>query len=356
MKLGLGLYRSMLDSDHFRFAKQAGATHVVAHVPGEFKGSKNRIVTASDTGAHFGVCDPDDPLWTVDGLSALRKSVEAEGLQLEALENFSPAHWDQILFDGPGRARQIERLKCILRDMGKVGIPVMGFYFSLAGVWGRVEGPFARAGGVSVGFEDPQDTPIPDGMAWNMVVDGDAFEAGGKRPPVPYGEVERRFLAFLDEMLPVAAEAGVVLAVHPDDPPLRTLRSTGRLICHPDDYHALFAKRPHPSLKAELCLGTVGEMPGADIYDLTDRLSREDRIGYIHFRNVKGKVPHYHEVFVDEGETDMIRILRILHKNQYQGVLIPDHTPVMQCAAGWHAGIAFALGYMKAAMTLISQE
>ncbi|MFY7953704.1 MAG: mannonate dehydratase, partial [Armatimonadaceae bacterium] len=138
--------------------------------------------------------------------------------------------------------------------------------------------------------------------------------------------------------------------------PLRTLRGTGRLICHPDDYHALFSKRPHPSLKAELCLGTVGEMPGADIYDLTDRLSREDRIGYIHFRNVKGKVPHYHEVFVDEGETDMIRILRILHKNQYQGVLIPDHTPVMQCAAGWHAGIAFALGYMKAAMTLIAQE
>ncbi|MFM7321916.1 MAG: mannonate dehydratase [Armatimonadota bacterium] len=355
MKLGLGLYRGMLDANHFRFARQAGATHVVAHAVGSFTGSNERIVTAP-SGEHFGVCDPGDPLWTRPGLARLKSEIEAEGLVLEALENFCPAHWSDILLDGPQRDMQVEHIRTILRDMGHVGIPIMGLYFSLAGVWGRVEGPFARAGAVSVGFEAPEDTPIPAGMVWNMVVDGDRFEAGGLLPPVSVEEVESRFLRFLDDVLPAAEEAGVRLAIHPDDPPLRTLRGTGRLICHPDDYHALFAKRPHPNLSAELCLGTVGEMPGADIYDLTDRLAASGRIGYIHFRNVRGKVPHYHEVFVDEGETDMVRILRILHARRYDGVLIPDHTPVMECSAGWHAGIAYALGYMKAAIRLIEES
>jgi len=50
---------------------------------------------------------------------------------------------------------------------------------------------------------------------------------------------------------------------------------------------------------------------------------------------------------------DMPRVIGILKRNNFDGVLIPDHTPQMSCAAPWHAGMAFALGYMKAAMSLI---
>jgi mannonate dehydratase len=67
-------------------------------------------------------------------------------------------------------------------------------------------------------------------------------------------------------------------------------------------------------------------------------------------------VPRYHEVFVDEGDIDMIRALRILKKNNFAGVLIPDHTPHMECEAPWHAGMAYALGYMRAALTMIVAE
>ena len=83
---------------------------------------------------------------------------------------------------------------------------------------------------------------------------------------------------------------------------------------------------------------------------MLDKYSKLDKIGYIHFRNVKGKVPHYREVFVDEGDIDMIKALGILKRNSYHGVLIPDHTPEMTCDAAWHAGMAYALGYMKGAM------
>jgi mannonate dehydratase len=61
-------------------------------------------------------------------------------------------------------------------------------------------------------------------------------------------------------------------------------------------------------------------------------------------------VPHYRETFIDDGDVDMLRILQILRANNYNGVLIPDHTPQMTCAAPWHAGMAYALGYMQAAL------
>jgi mannonate dehydratase len=52
----------------------------------------------------------------------------------------------------------------------------------------------------------------------------------------------------------------------------------------------------------------------------------------------------------------MIEALRIYHRNGYNGVIIPDHTPQMECAAPWHAGMAFALGYLRAALTMIEAE
>jgi mannonate dehydratase len=52
----------------------------------------------------------------------------------------------------------------------------------------------------------------------------------------------------------------------------------------------------------------------------------------------------------------MMRVLRILRDHHLDGVLIPDHTPQMHCDAPWHAGIAFAMGYMKAAMHLVMEE
>lgn len=88
------------------------------------------------------------------------------------------------------------------------------------------------------------------------------------------------------------------------------------------------------------------------LYATVDRYSQAGRLAYVHFRNVKGKAPNYHEMFVDEGDADMLRVIRILHKNGFDGVLIPDHSPLLECAAPWYAGMAYALGWMKAALTL----
>ena len=83
-------------------------------------------------------------------------------------------------------------------------------------------------------------------------------------------------------------------------------------------------------------------MQGADVYDAIRRYA--PHIGYVHFRNVRGKVPNYREVFIDEGDVDMLEALRAYRESGYDGVVIPDHTPSTACDAPWHAGMAFALG------------
>lgn len=330
MKLGFGLYRAMLDADHFRFARQCGATEVVVH-----------LVDYAQAGRAA-------EWWTPAKLAELRRGLAEHDLRLHAIENFDPADWYDVLLGGPRREAQLERLGEMVRIAGGAGVKVIGYNFSLGGVCSRDTGPFARGGAGSIGMRSIDTRPIPRGTIWNMVYDPAA--AVGIEPTVNREELFRRHDCFLERLLPVAESAGVVLAAHPDDPPAETLRGQPRFIRSVADYGTLLRRHPSRAWGMELCLGTIAEMPGEDIYAATDALSRDGRIGYVHFRNVRGKVPSYVETFVDEGDVDMLRVVSILARNRYGGVLIPDHAPRMHCAAGWHAGMAFTMGFMKAAI------
>ncbi len=356
MKLGLGLYRHMLTRENFQFARQAGVTHLVAHLVDYFKGGAHNASGNQPTGtdAGWGLAGDPGQIWTLEELIELRKAVEAEGLKLEAIENFDPAHWHDILLDGPKKAHQIENIKIIIRRLGQAGVPVMGYNFSIAGVCGRITGPFARGGATSVGMDGEFDMPMPNGMVWNMVYDPAAPE--GTLPSISHQELWQRLSYFLSEVLPAAEQAGVKLAAHPDDPPMPTMRGQPRLVYQPQLYKRLLDIHPSPSNTLEFCLGSLAEMTEGDIYQTIDYYSSLGKLAYVHFRNVTGKVPRYRETFVDEGEIDMIEVVRILKRNQFEGVLIPDHTPQMTCGAPWHAGMAHALGYMRAALQAIGES
>jgi mannonate dehydratase len=189
-------------------------------------------------------------------------------------------------------------------------------------------------------------------MVWNMVYDENA-PPGQTLGPITHDELWQRLADFLNAMLPVAEDAGVRLAAHPDDPPMPTVRGTPRLVYQPHMYQRLIDISPSRSNQLEFCLGSLAEMTGGDLYDAVEQYSAQNKLAYVHFRNVHGKVPHYHETFVDDGDIDMLRVLRILHRNKFDGVLIPDHTPQMSCDAPWHAGMAFAMGFMRAALRTV---
>jgi mannonate dehydratase len=353
MKLGLGLYRHLLTPDNFRFARQAGATHIVAHLVDYFRGQHPGHAEDQPLGGDRGWGPAGDPdrLWTIKELKALRQQVEAHDLKLAAIENFDPAHWHDVLLDGPKRAEQIQAVNTMIRRVGEAGIPVIGYNFSLAGVAGRTRGNYARGAAPSVGMEGAYDQAMPRGMVWNMVYDSAA--APGTLPAIAVEELWRRFARFLEEVLPTAEQAGVKLALHPDDPPTATMRGQPRLVYQSDLYQRVIDLNPSPANTLEFCVGSLAEMTDGDLYEAVERYSRQGRIAYVHLRNVRGKVPQYHETFIDEGDVDVLRVLRILRQNGFDGVVIPDHTPQMACAAPWHAGMAYALGYMKAALQAI---
>jgi mannonate dehydratase len=350
MKLGLGLYRHQLDADHYRFARQCGCTHLVVHLVDYFRSSRSNRPgdqpVGDDTG--WGLAGDPERLWTYEELAALKRDINAAGLELEAIENFDPAHWHDVLLDGPKKRLQLENLKTILRNVGRAGIPIMGYNFSIAGVAGRVKGPFARGQAEAVGMDGPCDQPMPSGMVWNMVYDREA--PPGTVPPASSDQLWQRLQDFLEAVVPIAEEAGVTLAAHPDDPPLPTIRGQPRLVYQPRLYQRLLDAHPSPRNCLEFCVGTLAEMTEGDVYEAVDTYSRQGRIAYVHLRNVRGKAPHYQETFIDDGEVQPLRVLRLLKQNGFQGVLIPDHAPQMTCGAPWHAGMAFALGYLRAGL------
>ena len=354
MKLGFGLYRHMLDEQHYKFAKQCGATHVVVHLVDYFGYSNNKANADQPIGGKEGWGKAgEERLWQLKELLRIKSDINAHGLEWEAIENFDPSIWHDVLLDGPQKPEQIELLKEQIRIVGKAGIPVFGYNFSLAGVSNRITGPFARGGAISVGMDGGDESPVPNGMVWNMVYDPDAPE--GYLPEIFHDELWRRLQFFLDELIPVAEEAGVKLAAHPDDPPMPVVRKTPRLVYQPHMYQRLIGMKPSPANNLEFCLGTLSEMTEGDIYEATDTYTQQGKVAYIHCRNVTGKVPHYREVFIDEGDIDMLRIIRILKKNNYTGVLIPDHTPQMSCDAPWYAGMAYAMGYLKAIISMVDK-
>jgi mannonate dehydratase len=354
MKLGIGLYRHMLNEDHYKFAKQCGATHLVVHLVDYFGHERNnRKRTNQPIGEKDGWgMAGDGSLWTLEELLKIKKQINAHGLEWEAIENFDPAMWYDVLLDGSKKLEQIEKLKEQIKIIGEAGIPIFGYNFSLAGVSSRIRGPFARGGAISVGMNEVDNTPIRNGMVWNMLYDENASE--GTMPEIQHEELWSRLQFFLNELVPVAEKAGVKLAAHPDDPPASFVRQTPRLVYQPGMFQRLIDMKPSPANCLEFCLGTIAEMTEGDIYEATDTYTKQNKVAYIHFRNVIGKVPGYKEVFLDEGDIDMVSILKILIKNNFEGMLIPDHTPLINCDAPWHAGMAYAMGYMKAALKIFA--
>jgi mannonate dehydratase len=355
MKLGFGLYYHQLTDENFRFARQCGATHLTVHLVDYFHGNKENDNQPVGDKQGWGIAGHTLKQWETYSLIKLRKSVEKHGLELFAIENFDPAQWYDVLLAGPKREEQLEGLKKIIRKVGEAGISTIGYNFSIAGVYGRTESKAARgnADTVEVHKNKEHDIPIPKGTIWNMTYDKNA--ESGVVENFSHDELWKRLKVFLDAVLPTAEESGVTLAAHPDDPPFKTLRQTPRLVYQPHMFKELLKLHPSTSNKLEFCIGTIAEMTEGDVYKVTDEYSSRDAIAYVHCRNVRGKIPSYEEVFIDEGEIDIIRIFKILKENNFKGIIIPDHAPRMSCSAPWHAGMAYTMGFLQAALKAVKE-
>jgi len=159
-----------------------------------------------------------------------------------------------------------------------------------------------------------------------------------------------RLIYFLKRVLPVAEDAGVKLACHPDDPPAPELRDIARIQTNVADFKRLVEAVPSPSNRLTFCVGTVAET-GGDVINAIKYFGARRQISVVHFRNVRRlskDILNYDEAFIDNGDLDMLEVLRTLAEVEYDGLLDPDHAPVLETDSQWgrQRGYAHAYGYI----------
>jgi mannonate dehydratase len=175
-------------------------------------------------------------------------------------------------------------------------------------------------------------------------------------PPTEQGEVSEATLwanleTFMNVVVPVAEAAGVLLALHPDDPPISPIRGVGRILTSPDAMARAIDLVPSPNNGLTFCQGSFATM-NADIPAEIERFSKRGAIHFVHFRDVEGSPSRFNETFHDDGQTDMWEAMRAYRSAGFSGPMRPDHVPTMAGEENGNPGYEvlgrlFALGYIK---------
>jgi mannonate dehydratase len=154
---------------------------------------------------------------------------------------------------------------------------------------------------------------------------------------------------FLERVILVAEEAGVKMALHPDDPPIpEPLGGVARIVSTLAQFKRSFGLAPSDSHVMLFCQGCVAEM-GEDVPAAIREMGSLGKIAYVHFRNIRGAPKKFQEVFVDEGDQDMYEAMRAYKEVGFEGPFMMDHTPGFpKEASTFPAGKAFAVGYIRA--------
>jgi mannonate dehydratase len=299
-------------------AKQMGVTHAVTGVPDS----------------------PDGPPpWDYLHLLRLKERFKDGGFELAVIESAPASIMEPIKLGLPNRDERIERFCELIDNMGRVGIPVMCHNFMAGFGWMRTSLSTPARGGALVSSYDHalmKDAPLTE---WGVITEEQLWD---------------NMSAFLKKVVPVAEKAKVMLAVHPDDPPISPIRGISRILTNPDAFQRVIDMVPSPYNGITMCQGNFSTM-GADVPAEIRRFGRQGKIGFVHFRDVRGTPDHFSETFHEEGQTDMFETMRAYDEIGFAGPLRLDHAPTMAGESndnpGYEAmGRLYAIGYIKGLM------
>ena len=281
--------------------------------------------------------------WAVSDLVKMRIQVENEGLRLMAIENVPLTFYQEIIVGGPNRERQIENMVETIRNIGAAGIPIFGYHWMPSHVW-RSQPATIRGGALATAFDNDEAQKMP-------------YTHGREHTEE---EMWERLEEWIRIITPVAEEAGVRCGIHPCDPPVEKLGGIPMLFRSFDAYKRLIEIVDSPSNGIEFCQGTFSEMEDAadgGIYDMIRYFGERKKILYVHFRNVSGTVPKFHEEFINTGHVDMHKAMQIYHEVGFDSFFIDDHVPDTFEDTPWgHRGRAFANGYIQAMIEAVTKQ
>lgn len=274
------------------------------------------------------------PPWDFDSLCEIRKRFTEAGFQLYALEG-DEFDMSRIKLGLPGRDEDIEKYQSMLRNMGKLEIPILCYNF-MAGIgWYRTRVNLPERGGaLTSGF--------------------DIADLAGKNVPLKISEEQmwKNYEYFIKAVMPVAEKSGVRMGLHPDDPPVSPLLGYSRILTSAAAYRRVLGLSSSPSHGITFCQATFKAM-GEDVFNLIPEFA--GRIFFLHFRDISGTKKCFRETFHDNGPTDMAAFLGACNNAGLDVLIRPDHTPTMagenNANPGYEMqGNLFAVGYMKGLM------
>ena len=154
---------------------------------------------------------------------------------------------------------------------------------------------------------------------------------------------------FLEQVVPVAEEANVKLAMHPDDPPLSPIKGVARIMSSIENYQKLVDLIPSPMNGIGLCQGNFTLMTD-DLPSAIRQFGEQKKIHFLHIRDVNGTPEKFTEAFHDDGQTNLVECLRAYRDTGFDGVGRPDHYPKMgddSFKDEHRVARLFAVGYIK---------
>lgn len=295
----------------------------------------------------------NDEAWSVDGLTRLRKHVESFGIALDCVPLplsssyiTRSEHPEIMLAKDPERDRTLEAFCQMIRNCGKAGIPMVKYNLTFIGVV-RTERTVGRGGASLSTFDYSKSAQEPP-----------LTEAGRITDEIYWDRIGY----FLKKIVPVAEEAKVRIACHPQDPampPETGWRGVNTVLGTPAGLRRFVEMQASPYHGLNFCQGTVSEMlekPGEQIYDVIREFGRRGKIFQVHFRNIRGGFLNFAETFPDDGDVDMPRALRTYQEVGYRGMIMPDHVPQILGDPLGQKAFAFCFGYIQALLQILRAE
>jgi mannonate dehydratase len=294
-----------------------------------------------------------DDQWSADGLTRLRERVERFGITLDMVplpmssNPIARAENPNILLGkSPERDREIDDICQMIRNASRAGIPALKYNLTFLGVPRTANTP-GRGGARYSTFvydEASQDPPLTEAG----VVGDDLYW--------------ERITYFLTRVIPVAQEHKVRMACHPQDPGMpkgKGFRGVETVLGSVDGLKRFIEIAPSPYHGLNFCQGTISEMltkPGEQIYDVIRYFGSRKKIFNVHFRNIRGGFLRFQETFIDDGDVDMLKAMRVYKEVGFDGMLMPDHVPSIEGDAKGAQAFAYTFGYIKALIAAVNAE
>jgi mannonate dehydratase len=246
--------------------------------------------------------------WEEAQLRATVDKLKEGGL---SLGNLMISGFPNTLYGRPGREEEIEKFKASIQAAGKAGVPVVEYNFY---AHRAIEGYYEENGRGGAGLT--------------------AFDANRVKglPPLPeegahsVEEMWRNITYFLKAVIPTAEQSNVRLALHPNDPPVAISRGSVQIMGTVERWKHLITIVDSPANGITFDCGVTREM-GHDPVAVCRYFGSRDRINHVHYRNVRVRKPYddYTEVFIDEGENNMLAVMRELVRVKYTRLIYPEH-------------------------------